>query len=69
MGEICLGPPAWMLAKHGGSQQMGGASGPLDPLELALLLEAAEELSGLDRDETPAEDEAADEGNEDDQEP
>jgi hypothetical protein len=68
MGEVCLGP-AWMLAKHGGSQQMGGALGPLDPLELALLLEAAGELSGLDRDETPAGDEAADQGNEDDQEP
>jgi hypothetical protein len=26
--------------------------GPLDPLELALLLEAAEDESGLDRDET-----------------
>jgi hypothetical protein len=45
---------------------MGGASGPLDPLELALLLEAAEDLSGLDRDETPPVDEAAEDGDEDD---
>ena len=39
---------------------MGGMRGPLDPLELALLLEAAEDLSGLDRDETPPVDEADD---------
>jgi hypothetical protein len=48
---------------------MGGASGPLDPLELALLLEAAEDLSGLDRDEAPPVDEAAEDGDEDDREP
>jgi hypothetical protein len=47
---------------------MGGMPGPLDPLELALLLEAAEDLSGLG-DETPRVDEAADEGDENDQEP
>jgi hypothetical protein len=48
---------------------MDGTPGPLDPLELALLLEAAEDLSGLDRNETPPIDEAADDGDEDDQEP
>jgi hypothetical protein len=48
---------------------MGGMRGPLDPLELALLLEAAEDLSGLDGDETPPVDEDADDGDEDDQEP
>jgi hypothetical protein len=47
---------------------MGGSPGPLDPLELALLLEAAEDVSGLDRDETPSVDEA-DDGDEDDREP
>jgi hypothetical protein len=41
----------------------------LDPLELALLLEAAEDLSGLDHDEVPPVDEEADEDGEDDQEP
>jgi hypothetical protein len=41
----------------------------LDPLELALLLEAAEDLSGLDGDETSRVDETADEGDENDQEP
>jgi hypothetical protein len=39
---------------------MGGMPGPLEPLELALLLEAAEDVSGLDRDETPSVDEADD---------
>jgi hypothetical protein len=48
---------------------MGGMPGPLDPLELALLLEAAEDLSGLDRDETSPVDQAADEGDEDEREP
>jgi hypothetical protein len=47
---------------------MGGTSGPLDPLELALLLEAAEDVSGLDRDETPSVGEA-DDGDDDDLEP
>lgn len=47
----------------------GRASEPLDPLELALLLEAAEDLSGLDRDGTPPVDEAAEDGDEDDREP
>lgn len=47
---------------------MGGTPGPLDPLELALLLEAAEDVSGLDRDETPSVDEADDDA-EDDREP
>ena len=28
---------------------------PLDPLELALLIEAAEDLADLDRDDTPGE--------------
>jgi hypothetical protein len=50
-------------------KRMDGASGPLDALELALLLEAAEDLLGLDRDETAPVDEAADEGGEDEQEP
>lgn len=48
------------LANSGRSGQMGGMSGPLEPLELALLLEAAEDVSGLDRDETPSVDEADD---------
>jgi hypothetical protein len=47
---------------------MGAMPGPLDPLELALLLEAAEDVSGLDRDETAPVDEA-DDGDEDDREP
>jgi hypothetical protein len=47
---------------------MGGMPGPLDRLELALLLEAAEDVSGLDRDETASVEEA-DDGDEDDQEP
>jgi hypothetical protein len=47
---------------------MGGMPGPLDPLELALLLEAAEDVSGLDRDETPSVQEA-DDDDQDDQEP
>jgi hypothetical protein len=47
---------------------MGGLQGPLDPLELALLLEAAEDVSGLERDKTLV-DEGADEGDEDDLEP
>jgi hypothetical protein len=47
---------------------MGGTPGPLDPLELALLFEAAEDVSGLDRDETPSVDEA-DDDHEDDLEP
>ena len=41
---------------------------PLDPLELALLLEAAEDVSGLDGDEPAPDDEAAAE-DEDDREP
>jgi hypothetical protein len=48
---------------------MGGAPGPLDPLELALRLEAAEDLSGRERDEDRLVDEAADEDDEDEQEP
>jgi hypothetical protein len=48
---------------------MGRTEGPLDPLELALLLEAAEDLSGLDGDDTPPVDEATDDADEDDQEP
>jgi hypothetical protein len=40
----------------------------LDPLELALLLEAAEDVSGLDRDETSSVDEP-DDDDEDNQEP
>jgi hypothetical protein len=47
---------------------MGGASGPLDPLELALLLEAAEDLSGLEGGDPPPVDEEAEDGDEDDQE-
>jgi hypothetical protein len=43
------------------SERMDGT--PLDPLELALLLEAAEDVSGLDGDEPPPDDE-----DEDDQE-
>jgi hypothetical protein len=46
---------------------MGRTPGPLDPLELALLLEAAEDLSG-DRGGTPSVDEA-DDGDEDEREP
>jgi hypothetical protein len=49
--------------------RMGMMPGPLDPLELALLLEAAEDLSGLDRDDPPPVDEAAGDCDEDDQEP
>jgi hypothetical protein len=49
-------------------QRLDETAGPLDPLELALLLEAAEDLSGLDRDETPPVDEESDNGDEDDQE-
>jgi hypothetical protein len=47
---------------------MGGMPGPLDPLELALLLEAAEDVSGLDRDERSPGD-GADDDDEDDREP
>jgi hypothetical protein len=47
---------------------MGGTPGSLDPLEPALLLEAAKDLSGLDRDEAPSVDEA-DDGDVDDREP
>ena len=39
---------------------MDSMPGPLDPLGLALLLEAAEDVSGLDRDATPSDDEADD---------
>jgi hypothetical protein len=46
----------------------GGTSGPLDPLELALLLEAAEGQSGLNDDETPPVDETADDDDEDEDE-
>jgi hypothetical protein len=46
----------------------GRMPGPLDPLELALLLEAAEDGSGLDRDERSSGDEA-DDDDEDDREP
>jgi hypothetical protein len=35
-----------MLAGSRKEGRMAGASGPLDPLELALLLEATEDLSG-----------------------
>ena len=48
---------------------MGGASGPFDPLELALLLEAAADLSGLEGGDPSSVDEAAEDGDEDDQEP
>jgi hypothetical protein len=47
---------------------MVGTPEPLDPLELALLLEAAEKLSGLDDDEMRPIDEPAETGDEDDQE-
>ena len=47
---------------------MDGASGPLDPLELAPLLEAAEDLSGLKGGDSPPADEEAEDGDEDDQE-
>ena len=47
---------------------MGGMPGPLDPLELALLLEAAEDISGSDRDEPPSAHEVDDDDG-DDQEP
>jgi len=56
------------LASSWEEGRMGGMPGPLDPLELALLFEAAEDVSGLDRDETPSVDEA-DDGDEDDLEP
>jgi hypothetical protein len=46
---------------------MGGMPEPLDPLELALLLEATEDV-GLGGDETPPAHEA-DDDDEDDQEP
>jgi hypothetical protein len=65
------GPPGrrgyWRT--QGRSGWIDGTPGPLDPLELALLLEAAKDLSGLDHNETPPTDEAADDGDEDDQEP
>jgi hypothetical protein len=57
------------MASSWRTERMGGASGPLDPLELALLLEAAEDLSGLERDEDRLVDEATDEDDEDEQEP
>lgn len=46
---------------------MEETAGLLDPLELALRLEAAEDLSGLDHDETPPVDEENDNDGEDDQ--
>src|SRR5829696_631509 len=56
----------WRAQRRRG--RMGAMPGPLDPLELALLLEAAGDVSGLDRDETAPVDEA-DDGDEDDREP
>jgi hypothetical protein len=47
---------------------MGGTPESLDPLELALLFEAAEDVSGRDRDERSPGD-GADDGDEDDREP
>lgn len=61
-------PPGLGLASSEEEGRMGAMPGPLDPLELALLLEAAEDVSGLDRDETAPVDEA-DDGDEDDREP
>jgi hypothetical protein len=46
---------------------MSPASGPLDPLELALLIEAAEDLSHLDHDPPPV-DMPPEDGDEDDEE-
>jgi hypothetical protein len=37
---------------------MSPVSGPVDPLELAALMEAAEDLSGLGHDDLPPADEA-----------
>ena len=42
--------------------------GPLDPLELALLIEATEDLDGLDGDDAPV-DGALDDCDQDDEEP
>ena len=41
---------------------------PLDPLELALLLEAAEDLDDLDRDDPPTGEVGAEDGGQDDEE-
>jgi hypothetical protein len=57
-----------MLAGSRKEWRMDGALGPLDPLELALLLEAAEDLSGLEGGDPPPVDEEAEDGDEDDQE-
>jgi hypothetical protein len=42
---------------------------PLDPLELALLLEVAEDLGDLDRDDPPTGGVGAEDGGQDDEEP
>jgi hypothetical protein len=42
---------------------------PLDPLELALLIEAAEDLDDLDRDDTPPGEVVAEAGGQEDEEP
>jgi hypothetical protein len=42
---------------------------PLDPLELALLLEVAEDLGDLDRDDPPTGEVGAEDGGQDDEEP
>ena len=42
---------------------------PLDPLELALLMEAAEDLADLDREDLPSGEVETEDGGQDDQEP
>ena len=42
---------------------------PLDPLELALLLEAAEDLADRDRDDPPPGEVVPEDGGQDDEEP
>ena len=42
---------------------------PLDPLELALLIEAAEDLGDLDSDDTPPGEVVAEDGGQEDEEP
>jgi len=61
-----------------GSAPGGGSAGrvergrrqaaPLDPLELALLMEAAEDLADLDRDDPPLGEMVAEDGGPDDEE-
>jgi hypothetical protein len=48
---------------------MSPASDPLDPLELALLMEAAEDLSDLHHDDLPPADEDPEDRNPDGKEP